>query len=374
MDDASLTVRADTVVASDGLWQPGQVTVAGGRVASVGAADPGAPVDAALLVPGFVDLQVNGIGDVDVAGARGADWDRLDDRLLAQGVTTWCPTVTTAPLPALAEALAAVSEARARPGRPRPTIAGAHLEGPFLTVAGAHPPELLRDSVDVDWLARQLPSLAVVTLAPELPGATEAIGLLSASGVVAALGHSACRAEEAWEAAEAGARLVTHLGNASGPFHQRRPGLLGAALAHPELAVSLIADLVHLHPLFVRAVAAAKGPGRTVLVTDAVAAEAGTVGPVVLDGTDRGPGRAARLSDGTLAGSVLTMPEALAHAVEAGVDLAAAVAAAATAPAAVLGLDDRGAISPGRRADLVALDGAGTVRAVWLAGRRAWPR
>jgi N-acetylglucosamine-6-phosphate deacetylase len=306
---------------------------------------------------------VNGIGAVDVAGATGADWDAFDLAVLAQGVTTWCPTVVTAPLHALEASLAGIATAAGRPGRGRPTIAGAHLEGPFLGVHGAHRPELVRTEVDLTWLDSLGDVVRILTLAPELPGAIDAIAALSGRGVLVSLGHSACTAEVAIDATEAGARLVTHLGNAMGPLHQRAPGLLGVALADDRLSVSVIADLVHTHPVFVRMAFTSKGAARVALVTDAVAAA---------------PGRGApRLPDGTLAGSVLTMDRAVSNVVHhSDVSLADAVHAASTTPARLLGLDDRGAITPGRRADLVALEPVGDdswrVATVWIAGTRAW--
>jgi len=330
------------------------------------------PVPALVLAPGFIDLQVNGIGAIDVAGAAGADWDSLDRALLAQGVTTWCPTVVTAPLDALERSLAGIAEAARRPGGGRPAIAGAHLEGPFVAVPGAHRPEFVRGRVDLAWLDSLGDTVRILTVAPELPGAIDAIAALSGRGVLVSLGHSACTAETAVEAAEAGARLVTHLGNAMGPLHQRAPGLLGAALADDRLSVSVIADLVHTHPLFVRMAFAAKRSERNrnpgvALVTDAVAAAAGST----LDRT-----APPRLADGTLAGSVLTMARAVSNVVRAsGVALVDAVQAASSTPARLLGLDDRGSIEPGRRADLVALEpteGEWRAVSVWVAGHEAW--
>src|SRR5262249_13898832 len=150
---------------------------------------------------------------------------------------------------------------------------------------------------------------------------------------------------------EAGAWLVTHVFNGMTPLHHRRPGLVGAALSDRRVTVSLIADNVHLHPSLVRLAFAAKGRGRVALVTDSVAWRAASAGPIALRFVDG----AARLADGTLAGSVLTMDGAVRNAVAAGVGLADAVHAASTTPAAVLGLTDRGSIAPGLRADLVAL-------------------
>src|SRR4051812_43136326 len=163
---------------------PAAVVVDGGRI--IGVELVTGPVPDRTIAPGFVDLQVNGIDDVDVAHARtDGDWDRLDAALLAQGVTTWCPTLVTAPLDAFAAPLARVAErAHASTGSARPHIAGAHLEGPFLGgAAGAHPKHLIRPP-DLDWL-RALPDIVrVVTLAPEQPGALEAIQLLTARGTV----------------------------------------------------------------------------------------------------------------------------------------------------------------------------------------------
>ncbi len=320
-----------------------------------------------IVVPGFVDLQVNGIGAVDVADATPEQWSALDEALLAQGVTTWCPTIVTAPLAALEASLDAIAAAARRPARGRPDIAGAHLEGPFLGVPGAHRPEFVRSHVDLGWLESLGDRVRVLTLAPELPGALDAIAALSGRGVLVSLGHSACTAEVALEATDAGARLVTHLGNAMGPLHQRAPGLLGAALADDRLSVSVIADLVHTHPVFVRMAFTAKTARRVALVTDAVAH---TSGPAA-------PGSPPRLADGTLAGSVLTMDGAVSNVVDCGgVALPDALAAASATPARLLGLDDRGAIEPGRRADLVTLEETHEkgwrVRSVWVGGEPSW--
>jgi N-acetylglucosamine-6-phosphate deacetylase len=341
---------------STGPLPDAEVVVEGGVIVETRPAS--AAVPDVVLVPGFVDLQVNGIGDVDVARAEGADWAALDDALLAQGVTTWCPTIVTAPFDMLEASLTRVAEAAGRPGGGRPHIAGAHLEGPFLAVAGAHRPEHLRHRVDLAWLDTMRSLVRVITLAPELPGALDAIASLSSRGVLVSLGHSACSAEVAADAAGAGARLVTHLGNAMGPLHHRAPGLLGAALADDRLSVSVIADLVHTHPMFVRLAFAAKGARAVALVTDAVASPPGAEPP--------------RLPDGTLAGSVLTMDRAVSNTVEhSAVALADAVEAASTTPARLLGLSDRGAIAPGLRADLVTLERVGggwRVASVWVSG------
>ncbi len=372
------TLTAKVVVGATEVVSPGVVSFDGELIASVDPLETDV-FDFDLLAPGFVDLQVNGIGGIDVATADGEDWVALGRALLSQGVTTWCPTLVTAPDKDTEQACNRISAAMNVASSDLPDIAGAHLEGPFITVPGAHRVEHVRSTVESRWFERLGPVVKVVTLAPELPGARQAIGQLAANQVLVSLGHSACTAEVAHDAADAGARLVTHLGNATGSFHQRAPGLLGAALTDGHLAVSLIADLEHVHADLIRLAFAAKPPGRVVLVTDSVAAGARTVGPVALDGVSE-PGAAARLADGTLAGSVLTMERAVSNAVTtAGIGAADAIRAASTTPAELLGLGDRGAIAVGRRADLVGLnweerDGEPALRvdAVWLGGRLAW--
>ena len=361
-----VTVGASRVVTPAGVLDDAEVTVDGGVITGVRAAHGTCPER--VLVPGFVDLQVNGVDDVDVTNAAGDDWDRLDALLLAQGVTTWCPTLVTAPLPDYVPALARIDAAAHRPVGVRPAIAGAHLEGPFLGGApGAHPEQHLAP-VDPAWLAGLTELLAVVTLAPELPHACDAIALLRARGVLVALGHSTATVEQVRAATDAGARLVTHLFNGMAPFHHREPGLVGAALADARLATSLIADLVHVHPVALQVAFAAKGDG-AVLVTDAVAWNRAThAGRQIQLGSDGVP----RLADGTLAGSALTMDAAVRNVVDhAGVAIEKAVAAASTTPARLLGLADRGAIEAGRRADLVALTPSLEVEAVWVGGNLA---
>ena len=362
------SVAGARVITPDGTLENARVEIADGLITAINPSGSGAP--GRTLVPGFVDLQVNGVEDVDVADAEGDAWERLDELLVAQGVTCWCPTLVTAPLAAYGPALDRITAAAARPVTGRPHIAGAHLEGPFLGGApGAHPADLIVP-IDVDWLRRLPPIVSVVTLAPEVADAEEAIRLLAGRGVLVSLGHSTATYEQAIAGADAGARLVTHLFNGMGPLHHRKPGLAGAGLADDRLAVSLIADLVHVHPAVLRAVFAAKGANGTVLVTDAVAWRRTTHAGLDISIEEQG---APRLADGTLAGSALTMDAAVRHVVErAGVALVDAVAAAATTPARLLGLADRGAIEIGRRADLVALTPSLEIEAVWIGGHQCY--
>ncbi|HUF32552.1 MAG TPA: amidohydrolase family protein [Acidimicrobiales bacterium] len=351
----------------DALPGPATVVIDSGEIRAVTPAEAAAAVEPWTLVPGFVDLQVNGIGDVDVATADGPDWARLDAHLLGAGVTSWCPTLVTAPLDVYPARLERVAAAAVRPEEGQPLIVGAHLEGPMLGGRpGAHPPAHLQP-VDLAWLDSLPPVVRLVTIAPELDGVIDAIGLLRSRGIVVSLGHSAAEASQVTAAVDAGATMVTHLYNGMEPLHHRRPGLVGVGLTDERLAVGLIADLVHVDPTALALAFRAKGPGRVVLVSDAVAWQAERIGRTEI----RHDGTAPRLPDGTLAGSSLTMDAAIRNIVASGAaSLEAAVAAASTSPAAVLGLDDRGLVAPGRRADLVALDGDLEVVATWVGGVR----
>jgi N-acetylglucosamine-6-phosphate deacetylase len=299
-----------------------------------------------LVLPGLVDLQVNGYADVDVWSAGPAELDRLGSTLAAAGTTSWCPTLVSRPLAGYGAWF------DAHPG-PAVGEVGLHLEGPFLTRPGAHRPSWLRPP-DAGWLAGLPPRVRIVTLAPEAAGGLEAVAALAGRGVVVSLGHSDATYEQALAAADRGARLVTHVFNVMAPLHHRSPGLPGAALTDPRLTPAVIGDGAHVHPAILRLVLAA---GPAVLVSDSVA-----WGTTVADGP-------LRLPDGTLAGSTITLADAVRVAVGAGVPVEAAAMAATATPARLLGLDDRGALAPGRRADVVRLDPALGVSGVWVGGR-----
>ena len=350
-----MRIAAARVLTPDGLVGPAAVSVDGDRIISV---EPISDAPAVVLAPGFVDAQVNGVEDLDVAAASGErDWDRFDAMLRPTGVTTWCPTLVTAPLEDMAARLARIPV--------RDGIAGAHLEGPFLGgKPGAHPPEHLRP-LDHRWLSALPPTVRLVTLAPELERAVDATRALVARGITVSLGHSSATLEQVRACVDAGARMVTHLFNGMPPLHHREPGMVGAALSDERLVAGLIADLVHVHPTAI-AIAFHAKPRRIALVTDAVAWRGARVGRIAIvhDGT------APRLPDGTLAGSSLTMDAAIRNVVgAAGVSLEDALWAATTTPADLLGLVDRGRITPGARADLVALDADDLeVGSVWFGG------
>jgi N-acetylglucosamine-6-phosphate deacetylase len=358
-------IAAAHVITPSATLSPGVIDVDDATGTIVDVAPTKGLVPDIVLAPGFVDIQVNGIDDIDVAHTTASDWERLDALLVAQGTTSWCPTLVTAPLDSYADRLASIAAAKARLGL-RPSIIGAHLEGPFLGGApGAHARELIIEP-DLSWIAKLPDDIALTTLAPEANGAVQAITAFRQRGTVVSLGHSTATLPQAMASVDAGATLVTHLFNGMGGLHHREPGLLGTALSDDRLTASIIADLVHVHPAALRLAFAAKGAHRMVLITDAVAWRRGSVGGSALRVVDGAP----RLADGTLAGSVLTMDRAVANIVGCRVSLEDAVRSAATTPAALMGLHDRGTIEPGRRADLVALDAGLSCTGTWIAGQR----
>jgi len=341
----------------------GDVELSDGRVSAVGLnGRPGHGIAA----PGFVDLQVNGFGGVDFLSASTADYRRAGDALARTGVTAFQPTFITSPE---TELEAALGELPREEGTPR--ILGAHLEGPFIAAdrLGTHPAESRRDP-DTMLLERLLAAgrVAHVTLAPELPGALELVDLLRSRGVTVAYGHSSATADEARRGFERGGRTVTHLFNAMRPFEPREPGLAGAALVDPDVLVQVILDGVHLADDTARLVWQA-APGRVALVSDAIAGAGlgdgtyrlGGVPVVVRDGI-------ARREDGVLAGSTLTMIEAVRNLVALGAPLAGALSAASEVPARIAGRDDLGKLEPGAVADVVVLDDRLEVERVLVAG------
>jgi N-acetylglucosamine-6-phosphate deacetylase len=344
---------------------PGDVEIIDGRIARYGIETGNGR---GIAAPGFVDLQVNGFGGVDFLEADADGYRRAGDALLETGVTAYLATFITAPEEQLLAALRRVPELEKGP-----TILGVHLEGPFLSPRrlGTHRDFARRDP-DPALLERLLDAgpVRLVTLAPELPGAAALIDLLQARGVVVSLGHTDASADQANDAFERGVRTVTHLFNAMRPFTHRDPGIAGAALAREDVFVQIILDGNHLAPDTVWLVWRAAA-GRMALVTDAMAAAGmggndgsynlGSQEVVVRDGVARGP-------NGELAGSVLTMIEAVQNLHTLGIPLEDAVDAATAVPAAVLGATTVGRLDVGSPADVVVLSDNLEIEGVFVAG------
>jgi N-acetylglucosamine-6-phosphate deacetylase len=365
-------------LAPEGSWHDGALHLgADGRIARAegralpAGTEPGAG-GAPILIPGFVDLHVHGGGGRD--SMEGADaLATIAATHARHGTTALLATTMTAPRAEIESALAAVAPfcaARGRgPGQAR--VLGVHLEGPYINPGrlGAQPDfASLATLAEVQALHAIAP-LRLVTIAPEMPGHLALIVALRSAGFVVQIGHSAGRYEDGVAALAAGATGFTHLFNAMTGLHHREPGMAGAALAHAERA-ELIPDLLHVHPGAIRA-ALRCIPG-LYCVTDSTAAAGMPDGEYRL-------GRhtvtkclgGVRLADGTLAGSTLTMDQALRNLVHTlGLPLAEASRRTATLAARHLGLGDRGVLQVGAWADVVVLDAALTVQQVWIEGDR----
>ncbi len=358
-----LGVRAALV---DGAVVAGDVVVEDGVVTAVGAEPTGIR---GLAAPGFVDLHINGFVGVDFLAADAAGYVAAGAALAATGVVAFRPTFITSPVDALRAALETVA---GLPPADGPEVLGVHLEGPFLSPRwpGAHDPAHLLDvdPVLAEGLLASGPVTAM-TLAPELDGGLALVAQLAERGVAVSLGHTDADAVTARAAYDAGARAVTHLHNAQRRWSARDPGVAGVALVHPGVVVQLIADGVHLAPETILAAFATAGD-RACLVTDAVEAAGCAPGAYRLGGQDvEVDGSAVRRPDGRLAGSLLTMDEAVRCAVASGVEPVAALRAAAEVPARLAGRPDLGSLRVGSPANLVVLDDELHVRRTLVRGR-----
>lgn len=363
------------VVTPQRIFDRGWVEIDGGRISYAGGAAPRPSVgevvdlDGAWLLPGFIDLHQHGGGGADVTRA-GADMAAAVAFHRAHGTTGGLVSLMAQPVEALCRQLEWAADLTASG-----VIDGVHLEGPFLAAArcGAQRPESLL-SPDLPTLRKLLDAgrdcVRTVTIAPELPGALELISELVGRGVVAAIGHTDATYDEAAAGLAAGATLATHLFNAMGSFTHRNPGPSIAAL-DAGVPVEMINDGVHVHDALVRLVGRSS-PHSLVLITDAISATGVGDGSCTLGEQEVvvRAGRATLAGTDRLAGSTLTMDEAVRRAVRVvGLPMVTASAAASGNPARVIGIADRtGAIAAGLDADLVVLDDALAVRRVMRRG------
>lgn len=373
-------VTAPKILLADELVGPGWVQFDQAEIVATGwGTPPDRPTTTlpeGVLSPGLVDIQLNGAYGHDFADADRDAWRHVAARLPETGVTSFVPTVITAPIPQLEGALIRYRQLRAdldALGGAR--TLGIHCEGPFLATErrGAHREDLLADPspASIDALLDAADGhMAYLTLAAERPGAVDAVRRLASAGVRIAIGHSDATDQQVRAAIDAGASLVTHLFNAQRPLHHREPGVVGAALADPRITAGLIVDLHHVAPTAVR-VAFAAAAGRLALVTDAIAAMGMPPGSYDLGGqrVTVADGAPPVRDDGTLAGSVLQLDTAVGNCLRCGVDPATALTSATRIPADALGRADIGRLRAGARADLVWLDREWRAAATWIGGR-----
>jgi N-acetylglucosamine-6-phosphate deacetylase len=379
VSNAVLLRGARVVEPGIAVGPPTTVTLVGDRIAAIGdgagEAAHAIDLDGLWLVPGLIDLQVNGAAGHDVTDDPTSMWT-VGEAITATGVTGFLPTIVTAPDGRIDEALRVLA-ARPPAGYRGATALGLHLEGPFLSPQryGAHNPVFLREpgaEFAAGWSRGG--GVAIVTIAPELPGALDLISELAARGIVVSIGHSNATLDEANAGIEAGATYSTHLFNAMPPLDHRKPGIAAAVLADDRVTVGLIPDTIHVEPTVLDLAYRIAGADRFSIVTDAMAALGMPPGTFRLGGREVTVDETGcRLPGGLLAGSNLRLDAGVQNlAAATGRGLEMAVAAATTVPARVLGLADRGRITPGAHADLTIVtpdfEAAGTI----VDGRLVW--
>ncbi|WP_106498405.1 N-acetylglucosamine-6-phosphate deacetylase [Lentibacillus sp. Marseille-P4043] len=312
------------------------------------------------LIPGMIDVHIHGAHGADMMDGTVESILEVSKTCAKTGCTSFLVTSVTSSTEDLMDMIQNVKKAIGSESGAK--IEGIHLEGPYLNVKrkGMQNELYLRhpNIEEMEEVLKETGSLVkMVTIAPELPGGMEMVEFLKERGIIVSIAHSDATYEEAKEAFSKGASHVTHCFNGMRPIHHRDPGIVVAAFEESHVSLQAIVDHIHLHPAIVRLMHRIKGAEGVVLITDALQAmymgdgdyEFGGHQVTVRNGE-------ARLADGTLASSTVTMNEALRKAVDSGIPLAEAVYMASTAPANILGLQRKGRISPQADADLVLID------------------
>jgi N-acetylglucosamine-6-phosphate deacetylase len=358
----TLLLKNANVVLPDREVQGASVLIEEGRIVSLEAEQGGEEIDlaGATLLPGFIDVHIHGAVGVDVMDATADGLSEVSEYLASQGVTSWVPTFVPASDENYASAIAAISAAMDGPGA---RVLGVHYEGPFVNTAqcGALHTEFFKTysgAEDLNSLPLPPTGVRMITLAPELSGGIELVRELKARGWVISIGHTRADVKVLDAACEAGARHMTHFMNAMAPLHHRSPGPIAWGLSRDEVTIDCIADGGHLDPFVLQLLLKVKGAGRISLISDAIAATGKGDGDYRIWGETIfvKNGRTANAA-GNIAGSVISMLDAVRLLHSLGVSYVDLARMASLNPARLLGLDrDCGSIEPGKRADLVALD------------------
>jgi len=375
------------IILPDRIADNTSLLIEGGRIARVfiSAADESAKVDSRIdldgltLFPGFIDLHIHGAAGVDVMDARAEDLSLVAEFLVRSGVTAWLPTLVPAPSEQYRRAVDAIGESmKNEPSSNGARILGVHYEGPFVNneQCGALHREHFRtfkNMAEIDTLPtiKADGALHMMTLAPEIEGGIKLIGELQKRGWIVSIGHTRATVDVLDRALQAGARHLTHFMNAMTPLHHRAPGPVGWGLIHDDVTCDLIADGVHLDPLILKLVLGTKTSKRISLISDAIAATGLGDGEYQVWGEQIvvSEGRTRNLR-GSIAGSVITMLDAVRMMLSLDVPEIEVARMASTNPARVLQIEKYcGSIEVGKQADLVALDHAGNVRLTVMAGR-----
>jgi N-acetylglucosamine-6-phosphate deacetylase len=331
-----------------------------------------------LLIPGMIDVHIHGAEGFDMMDGTIQSVEAVSRACARTGCTSFLATSVSSTLDDLLKMISNVKEVAGR--EPGAQAIGLHIEGPYLNVKrkGMQNERYLRHP-DLDEMKSIIEAsgslLRMVTLAPELPGGLEMIHLLKEKGIIAAIAHSDATYEEAKLAFQTGASHVTHCFNGMRPIHQRDPGVVIAAFEESSVSVQAIVDDVHLHPAIVRLIYREKGPDKMVLITDALQAMGMGDGTYLFGGHEvKVSNGVAKLTDGTLASSTVTMNEALQKAVQSGIPLKDAVMMATQTPADILGMLNKGRIEPGADADLVLINDRFEVLWTIVNGKKVYSR
>jgi len=375
-----------TLCVQQGLREEGWVLVRDDVIAEVGRGEPphvpGArriDVGGKILAPGLIDLHVHGALGRDSMDATPEALRQMARFYARHGVTAFLATTTSSPPESILAALENVAKVM-QAGTGAATLLGAHVEGPYLNAQrrGAQNPSHIR-AVDPGEYRRIIGTgvVKLLTLAPELPQSEDLIRFAVANRVAVSAGHTCASFEEMCRAAEMGVTQVTHLFNGMEPLHHRRPGAVGAALVLDSLCCQLIADNVHVHTAVLDLVVRSKGVDGVILITDAMRAAGMSDGDYEMGGLHVTVRQGvARLANGSLAGSTLTLERAVGNMMAAAdLSLPAALSMATTTPARALGLEARkGAIGVGKDADLIILDERMWVSLTMVAGEIVYRR
>lgn len=325
------------------------------------------------LIPGMIDVHIHGANGFDMMDGHEESIQEVSRTCASTGCTSFLATSVSSTIEDL---LAMIDSVKRVVGHEvGAKIAGIHLEGPYLNPIrkGMQNEKYLRhpDIEEMKMIFKEAGSLIkMVTIAPELPGGMELISFLKEQGVIISIAHSDATYEEAKKAFKAGASHVTHCFNGMRPIHHRDPGIVVAAFEEEHVSLQAIVDHIHLHPAIIRLMHRSKGAEGIVLITDALQAMGMGDGNYIFGGHHvTVTNGVARLYDGTLASSTVTMNEALQYTVETGISLTDAVQMASTTPARILDLQQKGAIAVGMDADLVLVDDAFQVQWTMIDGQ-----
>ncbi len=389
----TIVLRNVRAVLPERLIEKGSLVLEGGRIARIfevpnaDSSTTAASLDleSLTLFPGFIDVHIHGAVGVDTMAATSMDLARLSQFLAGQGVTAWLPTLVPAERQNYVSALHAIDELMDQQSRDLvplgARVLGVHYEGPFVNAAqcGALHREHFQtfsgaEAIDILPALSNKRAIKMMTVAPEVEGGIDLVRELTHRGWVISIGHTRARVDVLDEAFEAGARHMTHFMNAMAPLHHRAPGPIGWGLSRNDVTCDLIADGVHLDPYMLRLLLRIKGPERLSLISDSIAAAGLGDGEYQIWGETIAvkKGRTQN-AQGSIAGSVITILDAVRMILSLGATEVAVAQMASMNPARLLGIGgDCGSIEEGKRADLVALDSQGNVRLTMICGQIAF--